>query len=62
MSDKKSLKKLYECEPNQWYKTEDGLIFFFQHLDGMYSYCKDPTGQILHLAAFTPVYETTKPL
>lgn len=30
-------------------------IIFFDHLDGMYSYCKDSLGNIVHLGAFTEV-------
>ena len=29
--------------------------FFFDHLDGMYSYCKDDHGTLFHFAAWTKV-------
>jgi len=32
-----------------------GDIIFFDHLDGMYSYCKTPAGKIVHMAAWTKV-------
>ena len=27
----------------------------FRHIDGMYSYCKDDSGNVVHLAAWTDV-------
>jgi hypothetical protein len=33
----------------------DGQVVFFDHLDGMYSYCIDASGQVVHLAAWTEV-------
>ena len=29
--------------------------YWFGHIDGMYSYCKDPEGKIVHFAAWTKV-------
>jgi len=29
--------------------------YWFGHIDGMYSYCKDMTGNIVHFAAWTKV-------
>ena len=35
---------------------DKGDIIFFDHIDGMYSYCMDKTKtHVLHLAAFTEV-------
>ena len=33
------------------------LEYLFDHIDGMYSYCKDSAGQIVHFAAWTKVYK-----
>lgn len=30
-------------------------ILFFDHIDGMYSLCKDKNGNVVHLAAWTEV-------
>ena len=31
--------------------------YLFDHIDGMYSYCKDNAGQVVHFAAWTKVYK-----
>lgn len=58
--------KLYEAKPKTWVKilqdeipstletTTDQKVFF-DHLDGMYSYCKTEQGEICHLVAWTEV-------
>lgn len=33
------------------------LEYLFSHIDGMYSFCKDNAGQIIHFAAWTKVYK-----
>lgn len=33
------------------------LEYLFDHLDGMYSFCKDSAGQVVHFAAWTKVYK-----
>ena len=48
--------KLYEVPNNNYVRiqgTED--VFYFDHLDGMYSFCKDSEGNIIHLSVGTPV-------
>jgi hypothetical protein len=30
-------------------------VYWFGHIDGMYSYCKDAQGKVLHMAAWTEV-------
>jgi hypothetical protein len=51
--------KLYNVKRNTYIKAFDEY-FFFDHLDGMYSYCKDMQNNVVHLAAFTPVIPLKK--
>ena len=61
--------KLMDCPQNTWVRVvqndnvpiasppiiEDELIWF-GHLDGMYSYCKNTNGNVVHLQAWAEVY------
>lgn len=51
--------KLYDVPRNTRIvvKDSDGNPYplAFHHLDGMYSYCKDDAGNVVHLAAWTEV-------
>jgi hypothetical protein len=51
--------KLYDVPKNTRIviKDEDGteLRLNFGHVDGMYSYCTDDEGNVVHLAAWTEV-------
>ena len=42
--------KLYEVPPRTWIKIA-GEKIFFDHLDGMYSYCLDEGGNVVHISA-----------
>ena len=33
------------------------LEYLFDHIDGMYSFCKDSAGTVVHFAAWTKVYK-----
>ena len=46
--------KLYEVPKKTWIKL-DGVIYFFDHIDGMYSYCKTQKGDVFHLASWVEV-------
>jgi hypothetical protein len=50
--------KLYEL-PRESYFTltndETKEVFFFKHIDGMYSYCLDMQNEVIHFAAWTEV-------
>ena len=35
--------------------SEDDEVYYFDHIDGMYSYCLNSKKEIVHLAAFTEV-------
>jgi len=37
-----------------------GVVFYYDHLDGMYSYCLDMFGDTIHLAAWTDVIPLAK--
>lgn len=38
-----------------------GPVYYFDHIDGMYSFCRDPKGNIVHLAAWTEVEPVPAP-
>jgi len=67
--------KLFDVPRNTWViPTEDttappdaravsvGEPVLFGHVDGMYSYCKDVYGNVVHLPAWQEVSITTAPL
>ena len=45
--------KIYIFNPN----SKEHTLFIFEHIDGMYSYCTNGKGCILHLLASTPLEE-----
>ena len=47
--------KLYEVPRDTRVVLSDGMEVNFQHIDGMYSYCTDDKGEVIHLAAWTDV-------
>jgi len=47
--------KLYDVPPNSTIRIDEHWILEFHHIDGMYSYCKDKDGNVVHLAAWTEV-------
>ena len=47
--------KLYEVPQNTRITTESGEEYNFSHIDGMYAYCTDDSGNVVHLAAWTEV-------
>jgi hypothetical protein len=47
--------KLYDVPRNSRIAIEDGSEFNFHHIDGMYSFCTDDSGNVVHLAAWTEV-------
>ena len=54
--------KLYEVPRKSWVILEEtGEQYFFDHIDGMYSFCKDMSGNVVHLAAWTEVRVLDKP-
>lgn len=47
--------KLYDVPQNTDIILPDGTELRFHHIDGMYSYCTDVEGNVVHLAAWTEV-------
>jgi len=51
--------ELYNVPNNTKIRLKDALfedeILLFHHIDGMYSYCTDMSGGVIHLAAWTEV-------
>lgn len=40
---------------------DQNTVYWFGHIDGMYSYCKDIQGNLVHLAAWTEVNPVPAP-
>ena len=56
--------KLYECPRHSYIKIDydsTGTIYFFENLDGMYSFCRDQYGNIVYLAAYINIVVVDKP-
>lgn len=52
--DRLPVRELYKCKPRSYVMVDDAVIFF-DHIDGMYSYCKDMLGNTIHLTAWMEV-------
>lgn len=54
----KQLMKLFDVPKNSVVSTESApaMAFFFDHIDGMYSHCRELTGEVFHIAAWTEVF------
>ncbi len=48
------VRELYKCKPRSFVEVDNTFIFF-DHIDGMYSFCKDMAGNVIHLQAWTKV-------
>jgi hypothetical protein len=44
-----------EGPPPDGLSVADNEIIDFKHIDGMYSYCKNSQGEVVHLKAWTEV-------
>jgi len=51
------VKPLYDVTPKSYIQLSDGEVLFFDHLDGMYSFCLDLAGNVIHLAAWSDVQQ-----
>ena len=47
--------KLYEAPKYSRIKLSNGSELNFDHIDGMYSYCRDDNGNAHHIAAWVDV-------
>ena len=50
--------QLYEVPRNSEIRiqTDDGpMTLLFHHIDGLFSYCTDPLGNVVHVSALTEV-------
>ena len=47
--------KLYDVPRHTTVILEDGQEIYFYRVDGMYSYCKNKEGDVVHLPAWTDV-------
>lgn len=52
---------LYSVKPKSYIQMPNtGVVFYFDHLDGMYSYCLDMFGDVVHLVAWIDVIPLVK--
>ena len=51
------VRELYKVKPRSYVMVPDmdDLVLFFDHIDGMYSYCVDMQNNVTHIAAWTKV-------
>lgn len=51
--------KLYDVPRNTFIRVKDhdynDIVLLFSHIDGMFSYCVNEAGDVLHLAAWSDV-------
>ena len=52
--DKQDPIPLYSV-PNKSYVQVDDVTLFFDHIDGLYSYCMNAANKVVHIAAWTEV-------
>lgn len=52
--DKQDPVPLYSVR-NKSYIIWDGITLFFDHIDGMYSYCLDANNEVVHIRAWAEV-------
>ncbi len=52
--DKQDPIPLYSV-PNKSYVQVGDITLFFDHIDGMYSYCMNAANEVVHIAAWTVV-------
>ena len=60
------VRELYKCKPRSYIKLPwmDGTgiddVLFFDHIDGMYSYCLNMKNEVIHLQAWAEVIPLVK--
>ena len=52
---------LYQCKPRTYIQhPATGYVYFFDHLDGAYSYCTNMFNEVVHLVAHSLVVPLTR--
>jgi len=54
------VRELYKVRPRSYVRVPLGSVFFFDHIDGAYSYCLNMFGEVCHLAAWQSVHPLVK--
>ena len=59
------IRELYKVRPRSYIKLPwmdglDGDVLFFDHIDGMYSYCLNMADEVVHLQAWAEVIPLVK--
>jgi len=54
------VRELYKVRPRSYVQLPLGSVFFFDHIDGAYSYCLNMFGDVCHLAAWQCVHPLVK--
>ena len=59
------IRELYKVRPRSYIKLPwmdglDGDVLFFDHIDGMYSYCLDMNDKVVHIQAWAEVIPLVK--
>jgi hypothetical protein len=51
------VRELYKCKPRSYVEVPelDNLVLFFDHIDGMYSFCRELDNGVTHIACWTKV-------
>ena len=50
------VRELYKCRPRSYVQVPLGDVFYYDHIDGSYSYCLNMFGEVCHLAAWQSVH------
>ena len=60
--DQLPVRELYKARPRSYVMVPswDNEVIFFDHIDGMYSYCLSMTNEVVHLAAWAEVVPLMK--
>jgi hypothetical protein len=59
--DKQPVTPLYSVKPKSYVQCpRTGVVYYFDHIDGMYSYCLDMFGDTIHLMAWMDVIPLAK--